>query len=530
MTLTGKNYVGASRSARGVEKLSAIDPKTGGELPGSFSAATEEELEEIMALSRNAYDTYSRLGGAAKAKFLRAIGEEILAKGDALVERAVMETSLPPQRIVSERGRTIGQLNLFADLIEEGSWCEATIDTADPNRYPIPKPDLRRMLVAMGPVVVFAASNFPLAFSTAGGDTASALAGGNPVIVKAHSSHMGTSELVASAIIEAARKTGMPDGVFSMVFGGGRTVGQALVTHPYVKAASFTGSEVAGRILFNIAAGRPDPIPFFAEMGSLNPVVLLPMALKRRAKEIAEALSASMTLGCGQFCTKPGLLIAEKSTQLDDFISHMGSCIEKIPSVTMLNPAIHASFNRNVALLLEKKSVEISSQSDAEPDAAAHEARPILLITDAAKFLSDSVLRQEIFGPYALLVRCEDKDQIKGVLEILEGQLTTTVYAEQEELTEDKKIVKILREKAGRMIHNGVSTGVEVCSAMQHGGPYPASTDARFTSVGTSAIKRFTRPVSYQNWPRDLLPEELKTDNPIGLWRLVDNKLTKDEA
>jgi alpha-ketoglutaric semialdehyde dehydrogenase len=517
--ITGRNFIGFTRSAKGMEQLQAVNPATGKSLPEVFFAATVEEIEQAMMLAQNAFIAYRRLGGSVKARFLNAIADEILALGDELVERAVLETALPPARIQGERGRTVGQLRMFADLIEEGSWCEAIIVTADPGRQPLPRPDTRRMLVPVGPVLVFAASNFPLAFSTAGGDTASALAGGNPVIVKAHSSHMGTSELVASAIAAAARKTGMPEGVFTMLFGEGHTVGQRLIRHPVIKSASFTGSQSAGRILLDLVNSRPERIPFFAEMGSLNPVLLLPQALMRRSKEIARDYAASITLGCGQFCTKPGLLIARSGRALEAFITDLSACLATILPGPMLNAKIHATYVSARQKALDQAGVHCAAVSSVDPDPAANEGRPTLATAAAGDFMANPILQSEVFGPYTLVVCCDDDDQLSDVIQALEGQLTATVIAEEEELGEYRAIIDLLREMAGRVIFNGIPTGVEVCAAMHHGGPYPASSDARFTSVGTAAIKRFVRPVCFQNWPQSLLPDALKDGNPLAIWR-----------
>jgi len=528
LPITGENFIGFARSAQGTNRLQAANPATGSALPETFAAATVEEIEQAMRLAQAAFREYGRFDGITKARFLNAIADEILALGDELVERAVSETALPAMRIQSERGRTVGQLRMFADMITEGSWCEATIVTAAPDRQPLPRPDIRRMLMPLGPVAVFAASNFPLAFSTAGGDTASALAAGNPVIVKAHSSHMGTSELVASAIAAAGKRTGMPSGVFSMVFGEGHRVGQALIKHPVVKSAAFTGSASAGRILFDIASQRSEPIPFFAEMGSLNPVVLLPRSLHRRGKDIARDLAASVTVGCGQFCTKPGLLIAMEGDALDVFIKELSECIKTVLPVSMLNPQIHSGFLAARQNALDQDGVRRVVVSDMDPDPAAHEGQPSLVTVAAADFMANPILQDEVFGPYTLLVRCDDREELTNVIQTLAGQLTATVMAEEDELDEYLSMVDLLREKSGRIIYNGIPTGVEVCAAMQHGGPYPASSDARFTSVGTAAIKRFVRPVCFQNWPQSRLPDALKDDNPLMIWRMVDNEWTKN--
>lgn len=528
MTIAGANFIGFTRSAEGAERLQAVDPVNGARLPEAFAAATAAEIERAMRLAQTAAREYGQMGGAARARFLNAIADAILDLGDALVERAVRETALPPARIQGERGRTVGQLRLFADLAAEGSWCEAAIVTADPRRQPLPRPDMRRMLAPLGPVVVFAASNFPLAFSTAGGDTASALAGGNPVVVKAHSSHPGTSALVASAVVDAAQRTGMPEGVFSMLFGEGSTVGQHLIRHPAAKAGAFTGSPAAGRLLFDLASRRPEPIPFFAEMGSLNPVLLLPQALARRGREIARDFAASVTLGCGQFCTKPGLLIARRGEALEAFTRELAAALAGVLPVSMLNPRIHSAFEAGRRQALAQKGVGREAVSAADADPGAHQGQPTLATVAAAEFIGNPILQEEVFGPYTLLVRCEDDAEVAAVIQTLGGQLTATVIAEADEWDACRPLMGLLAEKAGRLVCNGVPTGVEVCAAMQHGGPYPAASDARFTSVGTAAIKRFVRPVCFQNWPPSLLPEALQDDNPLAIWRLVDGQWSRE--
>ena len=443
-----------------------------------------------------------------------------------MVERACAETGLPAVRIQGERGRTVNQLKLFAEVVREGSWVEATIDTPQPHREPAPKPDVRKMLVPMGPVVVFAASNFPLAFSTAGGDTASALAGGNPVIVKAHSGHPGTSELVANAILKAAEKTGMPAGVFSLLHGPGSTVGQTLVKHPTTRAVGFTGSEKAGRTLFNIAAEREIPIPVFAEMGSINPVVLLPQALQQRAEELGQQLAQSVTLGVGQFCTNPGLMIAVESADLDRFTTSLSENIQKALPGVMLNKNICNSYQLSRFTALEQQGIEVMAVANAE--AGFGQGTPTVAKIDAEHFLSNPMLTHEVFGPFSLLVNCKTNEEMQAVISSLKGQLTATVMAEEAELNDYQNTLELLNERSGRVIINGVPTGVEVCHAMHHGGPFPAATDSRFTSVGTAAIKRFVRPLCFQNWPDEALPEALQNNNPQSIWRTVDGTFTPD--
>ena len=411
---------------------------------------------------------------------------------------------------------------MFATLVAEGSWLEAVIDTAQPDRAPVPKPDIRRMLVPIGPVVVFAASNFPLAFSTAGGDTASALAGGNPVIIKAHSAHPGTSALVGSAIVKAARNTGMPDGVFSLLHGSGKVVGQGLINHPGVKAAGFTGSQTAGRILYDLANQRPEPIPFFAEMGSVNPVILFPSALNSNTVQM---LTDSITMGAGQFCTNPGLLLSIKGVNLDQFIIELGESLSQVSPGVMLTEKILKTYNSDAATATSNK--EVTVETIVQSENKSNRGAAILVSISGESFINNPDLAIEIFGPYSMVVKCEDKNQLIEVISNLDGQLTGSVLGTPDESINFSKVIDRLEKKVGRLIFNGVPTGVEVCPSMQHGGPYPAATDVRFSSVGTMSIKRFVRPVAYQSWPDNQLPDELKDDNPLKIWRLVNSELTK---
>ncbi|MCP4750982.1 MAG: aldehyde dehydrogenase (NADP(+)) [Proteobacteria bacterium] len=529
MTLHGKNFIGRTLVATSGKTSTAINPATGATLEGGFVAPTKEEVNQAVEHSQSAFGIYSKVSQLKRAEFLDAVGDEIMALGDELIKRAVDETALPETRITGERGRTIGQLKAFANLLREGSWLEATIDLADPDRAPVPKVDIRRMLVPIGPVVVFAASNFPLAFSTAGGDTASALAGGNPVIMKAHSGHPGTSELVAGAIIAAAQKTEMPDGVFSLLHGSGRTVGQALVKHPLVKAVGFTGSAYAGRTLFNIANERPEPIPVFAEMGSINPVLVTPKALNSRGDSIASDYAGSITLGTGQFCTNPGLILGIDNGDLDDFVTLLGKAIEEIAPSTMLNPVVFSGFSKSYENILAQPDISVAGKSTAAADTEKLQAPPTVVVVDGKTFLANQELHQEVFGPFSLVVKCSDAEELLQVASSLEGQLTASVIAEESDFSEYSAVIDTLQGRVGRILYNGVPTGVEVCASMQHGGPYPAATDSRFTSVGTAAIKRFVRPVAFQNWPDKALPAELLDSNPLGIWRLVDNTWTKNK-
>jgi NADP-dependent aldehyde dehydrogenase len=451
-----------------------------------------------------------------------------LELGSKLIDRAVAETGLPETRFIGERGRTIAQLRMFAELVEEGSWVEARIDTAIPDREPLPKPDLRQMLVPVGPVVIFGASNFPLAFSVPGGDTASALAAGNPVIVKAHPAHPGTSELVAGAIERAVSRCGIPPGFFSMLHGASYEVGLAMVRHPKVEAVGFTGSLAGGRALFDEAASRPRPIPVFAEMGSINPVFVLPSALRERAEELARSIHQSMTLGVGQFCTSPGLVVGLRCQGLDDLLEFLGKLTADCAPATMLHPGIREAYLAGVEALTQKGEVQLISCSSREPDPVRTEVAVNVFLTDAETFVKQRELSDEVFGPSTLVVACESTGELESIAEKLEGHLTATIQGTPQELSEHRSLVTMLESKVGRLIFNGVPTGVEVCPSMHHGGPYPATTDARYTSVGTNAIKRFARPACFQDFPQSALPAELKDQNEKGIWRLINGSLDRD--
>lgn len=516
------NIIGFSTSAEGASYTQGFNPSTGEALDGNFQRATPNEVNRAVDQAGMAYNIYGKVSGKKKAVFLNAIADEIENLGDELIERCCIESGLPKVRIQGERARTTGQLRMFAILVAEGSWLEAVIDTAQPDRAPAPRPDIRRMLVPIGPVVVFAASNFPLAFSTAGGDTASALAGGNPVIIKAHSAHPGTSALVGSAILKAAQNTGMPDGVFSLLHGSGKVVGQGLINHPGVKAAGFTGSQTAGRILYDLANQRPEPIPFFAEMGSVNPVILLPSALNSNTVQM---LTDSITMGTGQFCTNPGLLLSIKGDNLDQFIIELGESLSQVSPGVMLTEKILKTYNSDAATATSNKEVTVETIVHSENK--SNRGAAILVSVSGESFINNPDLAIEIFGPYSMVVKCEDKNQLIKVISNLDGQLTGSVLGTPDESINFSKVIDRLEKKVGRLIFNGVPTGVEVCPSMQHGGPYPAATDVRFSSVGTMSIKRFVRPVAYQSWPDDQLPDELKDDNPLKIWRLVNSELTK---
>ncbi|MFD2563137.1 aldehyde dehydrogenase (NADP(+)) [Aquimarina rubra] len=524
--ITGKNYIGNELSAEGTKKYTTFNPKLNIENKNTFYEASSEEIEKTVSLASEAFESFKKVSGSKKAEFLNTIADEILALDQTLIETYMSETGLPEGRAKGERGRTIGQLRMFAELVAVGSWVEATIDTADLDRKPIPKQDIRKMMVPLGPIVVFGASNFPLAYSTAGGDTAAALAAGCPVIVKSHPMHAGTGELVASAIIKAAKKTGMPNGVFSNLNSSGIEVGVQLVRHPKVKAVGFTGSIQGGRALFDLASQRPEPIPVFAEMGSVNPVILLPKATASKGEALAKTYAQSITLGTGQFCTNPGLILGIKGDSLDNFINILSDEIIKIEPSCMLHPTIIGNYEKNKSNALQQSGLTVTA--DYQNDVATNHARQTVTTVEGKTFLENTTLHQEVFGPFSMVVQCADARELETIINNLEGQLTGTILAEKEEATTYISVIEALQNRVGRIIFNGVPTGVEVCPAMLHGGPYPASTDSRFTAVGIHSIKRWVRPFSYQSWPNDLLPDELKNENPLGISRLVNGKQTHD--
>ncbi|MCX6314009.1 MAG: aldehyde dehydrogenase (NADP(+)) [Sphingobacteriales bacterium] len=455
---------------------------------------------------------------------MRAIATALESCGDELIQTAMQETNLPEARLRGERGRTIFQLNSYAAACEKGDWLEARIDTAIPEKVP-PKPDIRKMLVPLGPVLVFGASNFPFAYSTAGGDTACAFAAGCPVIVKAHPAHPKTSTIVAQAILTAADSCNMPTGIFAHVYGAGFEVGKALVTHPYTKAVGFTGSFTGGKQLFDWGNQRKEPIPVFAEMGSINPVFLLPEKLNSSFAEIAQQYAASITLGVGQFCTNPGLIIGIEGEGLQNFIHDLGKSIQKIVPAPMLHTGIVNAYKINKGNALLQEDVHLVAES--ETMVKDNEGLPTVATASAEAFLNNPVLHQEVFGPYSLVIRCKDMHEMIEVARHLEGQLTATLMATSSELQQQVELVEVVKNICGRFILNSVPTGVEVCLSMHHGGPFPASTDSRYSSVGADGIKRFARPMAFQNWSNELLPDELKNENQLGIWRTINDELSK---
>ena len=526
MTFSGKSLIGFREASGDGDSFSASNPATGQKIEPAFRSATIKETDGAAKLAAAAFPAFARISHAARAAFLRRIAARIEAITETLVERAHFETALPKPRLVSETGRTCNQLRLFASVVEEGSWVGARIDRADATRKPLPKPDVRSMLYPIGPVVVFGASNFPLAFSVAGGDTASALAAGNPVIFKAHPAHPGTSELVARAIIDSVRDENLPEGVFSLLFDSGNAIGAHLVQHPLVKAGAFTGSIAGGRALMNLAASRPDPIPFYAEMGSANPVFLLPGALASRSKEIAGQLHGSFTLGGGQFCTKPGLVFVPHSKEATEFASELQGRSTQSQKFTLLTGGISTAYRREIDSRRKRGGgVAVLAEGEQPGTEAAFLAGAVVFQTDARTFVANSDLAAEVFGPSTLLVQCAGREQIIDAAQNLGGHLTATIHGTEKDLGDFADLVEILKSKVGRIVFNGYPTGVEVNHAMVHGGPYPASSDSRTTSVGTMAILRFARPVCYQDFPDAALPDDLKDANPRGILRMIDGEL-----
>ncbi len=527
--LSGRSLIGFREGAGAGDPLYASDPTTGKPLQPGFVPATEQEVELAAGLAAKAFDAYRHVSGRDRGVFLRTVAAKIESIADDVMERAAQETALSPARLQAETARTCGQLRLFAQVAEEGSWVNARIDVADPERKPAPRPDIRSMLRPLGPVVVFGASNFPLAFSVAGGDTASALAAGNTVIVKAHPAHPGTSELVGRALQDSVRECGLPERVFSLLFDSGSQIGTALVKHPLVKAGGFTGSAVAGRTLMDVAASRPLPIPFYAEMSSTNPVFVLPGALRERGESIAAGLHASFTLGAGQFCTKPGMVFLPTGSDAESFIATLRQLVTGSPPFHLLTDTIHAGYDAAIAQRKSEATVQVIAEGSQAGTEVGFATCCVLFETDAASFL-DSNLDAEIFGPTTLLVRHSRGDQVLSMAQTLKGHLTATIHGTEEDLREYADLIAILETKVGRLIFNGFPTGVEVTHAMVHGGPYPSTSDGRFTSVGTQAIFRFSRLVCYQGFPDHALPDELKDANPLAIWRMINGEMSRNPS
>jgi len=524
MEITGKQIIGFEQKSSGETIFNALNPAIGAKIKPDFFEASKDELNEAILKANSAFEIYKKFEPVKRAAFIREIGKQIMNLGDLLLERCEKETALAKSRLENERTRTVNQLNLFADVVEEGSWINARIDTALPEKKPQPRADMRRMMVPLGPVAVFGASNFPFAFSVAGGDTVSAFAAGCPVVYKAHPYHPGTSELMAHAIIAAAKETGMPDGIFSMIQSKTYKTGIRLVQHAGIKAVGFTGSFYGGKSLFDAANARQEPIPVYAEMGSINPVFLFPEALKQNMDEIIDGLTHSVNLGNGQFCTNPGIFFVLNTPETDEFLDHLTEKFSYIESGIMLNENVAISYDRSVNETLKDGHIEILAKGSKKNEWAA--SYSLLLHANGKTFLESDILQDELFGPATIAVVVESLDEMIQCAQKLRGQLTCSVFAIENE--NSAQILDVLQEKCGRLIMNEFPTGVEVCHAMNHGGPFPASTNIKSTSVGSAAIQRFARPICYQNFHKDLLPEELKDDNSMKIWRMINGDFSKE--
>ena len=524
MSVSTDLLIGARQVAGTNGAIHATNPATGAILEPAFGGATLEQLEQACALAWQGFDAYRDTTLEERAAFLEQIAVNILAIGDALIERCMEESGLPRARLEGERGRTVGQLRLFAAVVRAGDFLDLRVDPAQPARQPLPRVDLRMRQIPLGPVAVFGASNFPLAFSVAGGDTASALAAGCPVVLKAHSAHPGTSELVARAIVNAIAICQLPAGVFALLTGTGNGIGQTLVAHPAIQAVGFTGSRSGGIALMKVAAERVQPIPVYAEMSSINPVFVLPQALAARGAAIASGFAASLTMGVGQFCTNPGLVLGLEGPDFTAFAAAAAEALAPAPAATMLTAGIASSYAKGVAALAQHADVTPLVHNTGEEGKGA----AALFVTSGEAFLARHDLRDEVFGPASLLVACRDMEQLLAITESLEGQLTATLQMDAGDVIDARRLLPVLERRVGRILANGFPTGVEVSTAMVHGGPFPATSDGRSTSVGTAAINRFLRPVSYQNLLQDLLPESLRDGNPLGIWRRKDGVLGKE--
>jgi 2,5-dioxopentanoate dehydrogenase len=526
MALHGCQLIGGETVASGSRTFVGRNPATGEATTPPIHQAEAAEVDRALRAADAAFDDYRTMGAERIAAFIEAIADEWMALGDTLLQQAHAETALAMPRLTGERARMVNQARLFATLVREGSWVDARIDLAEPGRQPAPRPDVRRMLVPIGPVVVFGASNFPFAISVGGGDTVSALAAGCPVIVKAHSSHPGTGELLGSAIVAAARRSGVPAGVFGLIHGRGHDAGMALVRHPLTTAVAFTGSQGGGRALFDAAVSRPDPIPVYAEMGSTNPVFVLPQAMAEDPVRIARGYIQSVTLGTGQFCTNPGVLLAVEGPALESFLQAVAEAAAQVVPTTMLNEGICAAFHEGVGRLRSTPGVAVLGASQASADISRAQAGCSIFRTDLATVDGDGKLWDEVFGPASIVVVCPDTASFEQVASRLHGHLTASIHATPAEVQANRRLVTVLERKVGRIIFNGYPTGIEVCSAMHHGGPYPATTDSHYTSIGTASILRFVRPVCYQDAPEAALPVELRDANPRSLHRLVNGTLS----
>lgn len=515
MPAFGKMWIAGEDVEGGGELFTARNAATGKKLEPAFREASGEQVEAAIASASLCSTAFAATDPARRASLLDAIADSIAATGEELIDTAMAETGLPRPRLEGERARTVGQFRMFAESLREGEFLRVRLDAARPDRLPAPKPDLRLQMLALGPVTVFGASNFPLAFSVGGGDTASALAAGCPVIVKGHPAHPGTSEIMARAVGQGIAAAKFEAGIFSMLQSAGPEIGMALVSDPRIKAVGFTGSAAAGKALVTAASARREPIPVYAEMSSINPVLLLPSRLSAGAEEIAEGFVASLTLGSGQFCTNPGLVLVINNSDCDRFCSAAAKAVQARDPSVMLTSGIGAAYATAVEGVAARNGVELLSEGCSAPNRAT--AR--LMRVGAARFMSDRILHTEMFGPAALVVSCADIEEMRAVLETLEGQLTIAMHFDEGDHTHVAELLPVAQRRAGRILANGFGTGVEVSPAMVHGGPWPASSDSRTTSVGTLAIERFLRPVCLQDFPEALLPPALRDTNPWNLPR-----------
>ncbi len=526
--VTGQSILAGTAAFGDAGTMHAVNPATGAELEPPIGLVSQEQLAAATAAAEAAFDTYRATTPEQRGAFLEGIADNIDALGSTLTERAVQETGLPAGRIEGERARTVGQLRLFAAVVRQGDHLEARIDPAQPDRSPLPRADIRLRHIGLGPVAVFGASNFPLAFSTGGGDTASALAAGCPVIVKAHNAHPGTAELVGQAIAQAVSDGGLPGGVFSLLFGAGTTIGQALVAEPRIKAVGFTGSRTGGLALMKTAAARSEPIPVYAEMSSINPVFVLPASLAGDTGELASEFIGSLTMGSGQFCTNPGLIFVPEGPEGDAFINAAAGILVDTPGATMLTPGIAQACSVGISDLRAAPGVQ--PVAEGRPGSTENAPAPVLFSTTVSTFIDSPALQEEVFGAAGVFIRYGNLDELADAAETLQGQLTATVHAAGADSDAARRLLPVLERRVGRILFNGWPTGVEVGHAMVHGGPFPATSDPRSTSVGTLAIQRFQRPVSYQNIPDALLPAPLQEANPWHLNRRIDGTVRSWEG
>jgi alpha-ketoglutaric semialdehyde dehydrogenase len=529
--ITGHQFIAGREAPCDHAPFYATNPATSERIQPAFCDATPAHADEALRAADGAFDALRGAAPETRAQFLDTLAAEILALGDALLERAHAETGLPMARLTGERGRAMNQCKMFAALLREGSWAEASIDRAQPDRQPLPKPDVRRVLLPVGPVVVFGASNFPFAIGVVGTDTVCALAAGCPVVVKAHPAHPGTCELLAHAVFKALRQTGLPDASFSMLHGRGTEIGIELVKHPLTQAVAFTGSLRGGRALMDVAAARPQPIPFYGEMGSINPVFILPGAIQEKSiAQLAENYVGSVTMGVGQFCTNPAIVLGLQGANLTSFVENVGVFAEKAAPQSMLHRGICESYEAGTAVWSTIKGLRLVGQSSTEADSDATQAPCRIYTTTLDVLESNEELRREVFGPCSIITQCPTMEDMLDFARNLEGQLTAAVHGTADDLREYAPLIRVLERKVGRIIFNGFGTGIEPCPSMHHGGPYPAASHSFFTSIGTSSIYRFVRPVCYQGFPDDCLPEPIQNANPAKSMRLLDGTYTRDPA